>query len=68
MCPSITGGDRGERLVLGLSKQGAELCTQFWDGNTSSGHPINFDGTVATTVTPGARTGAQQPCREPDIG
>ena len=57
MCPSITGSDRGEGNWYWVTgKQGAELCTQFWDGNTSSGHPINFDGTVATTVTPEARS------------
>ena len=57
MCTSITGADRGEgKWYWVTGKPGAELCTQFWDNNTSSGRPINFDGSVATGVTPEARS------------
>ena len=57
MCPSITGADRGEgKWYWVTGKPGAELCTQFWDNNTSAGRPINFDGSVATGVTPEARS------------
>ena len=59
MCPSITGSDRGEGNWYWVTgKQGAELCTQFWDGNTSSGHPPSsgHPANVATINTPEARS------------